>query len=84
MADIEQTFSPSFGERLSILRKREGFSRKELAEIIGVSYTTIANYELDKHIPNAARLSKLSIALNTTMNMVLRGYEPKKEDETLI
>lgn len=74
----------SFGERLAILRKRAGLSRKELAEIMEVSYVTISNYENDKTQPDINIMYKLSIALGVTMNMLLRGNEPKRTYPPLV
>lgn len=74
---IELSSSLTIGERISVLRKREGFSRKEFADILGVSYTTVANYENNKSIPNIKMVTQMAMVLRTTMNMILHGYEPK-------
>lgn len=47
-----------------IVRKRRGFSRKELAEMIGVSAVTVSNYEAGKTKPPVQKLMKISMALD--------------------
>lgn len=35
----------NMGEKIRLMRKAEGMTRKELAELIGVSYGSLTNYE---------------------------------------
>lgn len=77
---MESVSNLTIGERISILRKRSGLTRREFARLLNVSYTTVANYENNKSIPNIRRVSEMSVILSTTMNMILHGYEPEKED----
>lgn len=58
----------SIGERIMILRKRQKLSKKELADIAGISYATLSNYESGKTIPSAETIVKLAIALNVSVS----------------
>lgn len=71
----------TIGERITILRKREGLKRSEFAKLLNVSYTTVANYENNKSIPSIRKVAEMAVILRTTMNMILHGYEPKKEED---
>lgn len=53
-----------FGEKLKEARQRNGFSQLCLAEKIGVSRSTIINYEKSKSMPNVALIERLSAALD--------------------
>lgn len=63
--------SLSIGEKILIFRRREGFSRKQLADIIGVSVSTIANYENGVTMPDSHTLSAIAAILNIKMDMLL-------------
>ena len=46
--------------RLSELRKDKGITQSELAEILGVSRTTVANYETGNRTPEYDALARLA------------------------
>ena len=73
----------SLGERLRLYRCRKHMSRKELAEYIGVTTSTICNYENDITSPNIKRLTDISRALDVTLSMLMHGREPEQEFEPL-
>ena len=81
---IQQANPQSFGERLQLYRRRKDMSRKELAELVGVTVSTICNYENDVTEPNVNRLTEISRALDVTISMLIRGYEPETEFEPLV
>ncbi len=72
------------GERIQLLRKRRGLSKKELARIINMSVQTVSNYENGKTVPSVDTLSAIGLALGVTMNMLVYGREPEKDMEPLI
>ncbi|MCT4612384.1 MAG: helix-turn-helix domain-containing protein [Clostridia bacterium] len=50
----------TFGERLTFLREEKGKKRKELAEEMNLSYSTISKYESDERFPDKEMLIKLA------------------------
>ncbi|MCR4718372.1 MAG: helix-turn-helix domain-containing protein [Firmicutes bacterium] len=65
-----------FGEILKDLRKREGLSQAELAEILGVSKSTVGMYEQSKRRPHSdALLIKMAGYFGVTIDY-LKGYSP--------
>jgi len=73
--------SMSLGQRIVYYRKKAGFSRKRLAEIIGVSYEALRNYKKDLREPNVTTLTNLARALNITSDALL-GLEPHPQSLT--
>ena len=74
----------SLGERLRLYRCRKHMSRRELAEYVGVTPSTISNYENDITSPNMARLVEIAQALDVTISMLMHGREPEREYEPLV
>ena len=54
-------------------RKLAGFTRDELAELLGVSPATISNYENGHTIPTMDMIVRLAHALSVTADQLL-GY----------
>ena len=81
---ILQPNPQSLGERLRLYRCRKHMSRKELAELVGVTPSTIGNYENDVTAPNMSRLIGIAQNLDVTVSMLMYGREPEREFEPLI
>ena len=60
-----------FSDMLTFLRKREGFSQKELADKIGVSRSAIGMYEAGEREPDFETLEALADTFNVNMNTLL-------------
>lgn len=54
----------SIGENIHNLRKKAGFTQKQLAEKVGVNEVTIRSYEAKKYNPKMNTLAKLCVALD--------------------
>lgn len=54
----------SIGECIRNLRKKAGFTQKQLAEKVGVNEVTIRSYEAEKYNPKMNTLAKLCVALD--------------------
>ena len=62
----------SFGERLTQLRKENGYStRSEFAEKIGIPSTTLRNYETDVREPGHTFLKQISEFFNVSVDYLL-------------
>ena len=57
----------SLGETLKQARIEQGWSIRQLAEIVGISHTTIHNYETDKYEPRISHLKWLAEALELSI-----------------
>lgn len=69
----------SFGERLHKLRTEKGLSRRELAELCGVTDKSIQNYESDFRSPKNEVTQRLAKALGVSVSYLIDGTEPTEE-----
>ena len=60
-----------FGDKLSILRKKEGLSQEELGEKLGVTRQTVSKWELGQSKPDTDKLMELSKLLNVDFNTLV-------------
>jgi len=76
----------SFGQYLVQLRERESISQRKLAEIAGVTNSTISRLESNAVNPDYSTLAKLAIALNVDKSLLLTkcGYSEIPEEFILI
>lgn len=63
------------GKRISELMKKEGFTQKGLAQVIGVTEAAVSRYLRDEREPKADVIANLATALNTTSDYLIRGEE---------
>lgn len=66
----------SIGKRIREARKNRGLSRKELADLLGVTVGAIGNYETDVSFPKAPVLCALFGALQVDANFLFQDYLP--------
>lgn len=64
-----------FSKNLTDFRKRKGLSQEQLAEKIGVSRQTIYTWESGAASPNVEALMALAGALDTDVEMLVRGNQ---------
>ena len=62
-----------FNDRLKSKRNDFGLSQKELANIIGVSVTTIQKYESGQTVPKGPHLVSLAKALECSIDWLMTG-----------
>ena len=75
------------GERICLLRRRQGWSQAELAGRLGVSPSTVGMYEQGRREPSLAGVVELSRAFGVSVDYLLTGKpfpEERRELETLL
>ena len=65
----------AIGERLEALRKERGMTARDLADKIGVSYTTIYRWENGDRIPDGFNMGKLMNVLGVRMKDVISNID---------
>ena len=79
---MQDDFTPtSFAARLKLLRKRRNLKQKDIAEALGVSQSTIANYEQGIRFPDEETLKSLIRFLTVSADELLGlpGAVPLRE-----
>ena len=66
------------GQNIHDIRKRKGFTQKELASKLGMSITGLQNYEYSDTIPSPKQIEKIAAALDVPLFEIL-GIEYSKE-----
>ena len=80
----------SFGANLIRFRESKGISRKELAEMLDIPYTTLRNYETEQREPGHKFLIKAANLLSITVDELIGNVSvkeknaPSQKDEALL
>lgn len=78
-AEVERRKICSVGQRIKEARKKVGLTQKELADRIGVSTTTIQQYELGKRQPRFEQAAAIADALGVTYFYLVTGEIHEKD-----
>lgn len=70
-----------FSTQLKKYRKNNGYTQKQLAEVVGVTQQAVAKWETDKASPDPEMLQKISSILNVTVDSLLNGATPKDKSK---
>ncbi len=62
----------SLGEKLRILRQRQGLSQAQLSNMLGVNQTYIGKMERDEKTPNLAMLVKIADVFKICLDKLVR------------
>lgn len=60
------TLKKKLGNRIKVLRKKEGLTQEKLSEILEMDVPNLSNIECGKRFMTAETLEKIAKALNTT------------------
>ena len=76
----------SFGQYIIQLRDKKSISQRKLAELAGVTNSTISRIEADTVKPDPATLEKLAVALDVDKQQLLTkcGYSEIPEEFVII
>ena len=72
----------AIGERLRTLRKERGLTARDLADEIGVSYTTIYRWENGDRIPDGFNMGKLLDVLGVRLKDIVSDIDIHSESDT--
>lgn len=70
-----------FGERLAKLLDIEGYTQRELANMIGVTEAALSRYLRDEREPKMEIIANIATALNTTTDYLLTGKDDTESFE---
>jgi transcriptional regulator with XRE-family HTH domain len=63
----------NIGERIKSLRNKKGWTQKDLAQKVGLTYIQIGRYEKQKAMPSSDVLQKIAAVLDTTADFLMNG-----------
>ena len=61
----------TFGEALLAARKQKGLSQQQLADTLPVNRSSVANWEADRRLPDAAMIARIAEVLNADITDLL-------------
>ncbi|MDR0490078.1 MAG: helix-turn-helix domain-containing protein [Oscillospiraceae bacterium] len=67
-------------ERIQELRKGKGLSQEQLADVLGVSRQAVSKWESGLSLPEVEKLIAMSILFEVTIDYILKGESPPKQD----
>lgn len=62
---------PTFASNLRLLRERNGWSQRHLAELLGTSAPVIVHWEKGRQSPTLDTVTKLCLVFKVTPNVML-------------
>ncbi len=77
------TQAMTFNGRLKKIRLEKGFTKSDLAKLIGVHYSQIGRYEEKGAHPSADVMAKLANALEVSTDFLMNGTSDDLADSTL-
>jgi transcriptional regulator with XRE-family HTH domain len=72
----ERDFSVAMGERITLLRKSQGITQAQLAEVLGVSQQTVQAYEVGRRRIQVSALPLVARALSISLEELLGEAKP--------
>ena len=81
MKKIEANKENNIGKNLAILRKKFRYSRKDIAELLGVNEMTVGVYERGEKNPSIPKLIKLADYFAVSLDDLIRGNAENPEGE---
>lgn len=63
-----------FHEKLKMLRKKQGLTQKEVADLVNVGRVTYTDWENGKCQPNLEKLTMLACVFNVSIDLLLSEY----------
>lgn len=69
----------TFGQRVTIMRKKKNLNQSELGAMIGTSGNIMSKYERDFITPSIEVAAKIGKALNVSIDYLVNGISPDTE-----
>ena len=72
----------TFGEKLKVLRKENGYSQEELAGLLDVSRQAVSKWESNRGTPEIDKLVQISNMFGVTLDYLLKDESPDENNQT--
>jgi len=74
----------TLGNRIRELREKQGYSRKDFAEHIGIEYKSLSKIESGERHPNIFTLKAIALGLNLTIDYILTDEVLEGKEEYIM
>ena len=64
------------GDNIKAIREKNGITQKQLAEMLGVSASTVGMYEQNRRTPDAGTLKTIASSLGVSADTLINGVKP--------
>lgn len=81
---IYNVFMKSIGRRIKQLRQDLGLSQRKLAPLLGIHWSQLARYEVEKNSPSVETLVQISKTFKKSTDYLIFGKDEKMSKETKI
>ena len=71
----------TLGEKIQELRRKQGLSQKQLAEMVMVTHQAVSRWEQGESTPDIENVLRLSEIFGVSTDYLLRDIDPHKNDE---
>lgn len=71
----------TIGKTIHTLRKKQHLTQKQLAELLGITYQAVSNWELDKNAPDLDQIRRMTIIFDVSAGFLL-GLEQADTQHT--
>ena len=74
----DEGYMQAFSRRLRLAREKTGMTREEAAEKIGISYKTLADWELSNTAPHISIIIHVARTLNASVVWLITGKKHRR------
>ena len=67
----------TIGKTIYALRKKQHLTQKQLAELLGITYQAVSNWELGKNDPDLDQIKRLTTIFGVSADILLGLTEPE-------
>jgi len=67
----------TIGKTIYTLRKKQHLTQKQLAELLGITYQAVSNWELGKNDPDLDQIKRLTTIFGVSADILLGLTEPE-------
>ncbi len=66
----------TIGKTIYHLRKKKNLTQKQLADLLGITYQAVSNWELDKNNPDLDQIKRMTIIFDVSADLLLGLEHP--------
>lgn len=80
LEDMTDMAAGSIGSRIAAARREKGFTQRDLADRVGVSFQAVSKWETGQSSPDVGLLTRIADTLGMTLDELVAGRIPASAD----